>query len=120
MGKELPGRYGKIIVSDDVIATIAAVAATECYGVVGMASTRVTDGIAELLGRENLAKGAEVSVNGDLATIVLNIIVGYGTRISEVARNVVEKVQYTVESSTGIAVTKVRVNVQGVKVDRLR
>ena len=120
MGKEVMGRYGKIIVSDEVIATIAAVAATECYGVVGMASTRVTDGIAELLGRENLAKGAEVSVDGDSATIVLNIIVGYGTRISEVARNVMEKVRYTVQNTTGIPVVKVRINVQGVKVDRAR
>ncbi len=116
MDREITNELGRLSVSEDVIATIAGVAATECYGIVGMSSRRMADGIAELLGRENLSRGVEVAVEGDKATITLNVIVGYGTRISEVARNVVDKVKYTVENATDLKVAKVKVNVQGVKV----
>ncbi|MCR4398846.1 MAG: Asp23/Gls24 family envelope stress response protein [Firmicutes bacterium] len=118
MDKEMSNQYGRLILSEEAIATIAGVAATECYGIVGMASRRVTDGIAELLGRENLSKGVEVTLDGNKVAITLNVIVGYGVRISEVARNVMGKVKYTVEGSTGLQVVKVNINVQGVKVTR--
>ncbi len=120
MPKEVNNAYGSIILSEEVIATIAGVAATECYGIVGMASNKVTDGIAELLGRENLAKGADVALGEDDVSITLNVIVGYGTRISEVARNVIEKVKYTVETTTGLKVSRIRINIQGVKVGKTR
>jgi uncharacterized alkaline shock family protein YloU len=118
MDRETSNQFGRLVLSDEVIATIAGVAATECYGIVGMASRRVTDGIAELLGRENLAKGVEVVLDGNKVSITLNVIVGYGVRISEVARNVIDKVKYTVEGATGLSVTRVNINVQGVKVNR--
>ncbi|MEW6244977.1 MAG: Asp23/Gls24 family envelope stress response protein [Bacillota bacterium] len=120
MPKEVNNAYGSIILSEEVIATIAGVAATECYGIVGMASSRVADGIAELLGRENLAKGADVTLGEEDVSITLNVIVGYGTRISEVARNVIEKVKYTVETTTGLKVSRIRINIQGVKVGKTR
>ncbi|MFO7173410.1 MAG: Asp23/Gls24 family envelope stress response protein [Bacillota bacterium] len=107
---------GRITLSGEVVATLAGMAATECYGIVGMASTRLKDGIAELLGRENLARGVEVHVDGNELEIHLYIVVGYGTRISEIARNVTEKVRYVVESMTGLKVRAVRIHVQGVKV----
>ncbi|HHV79787.1 MAG TPA: Asp23/Gls24 family envelope stress response protein [Firmicutes bacterium] len=115
MSKEIKTDLGLLSLSDEAIATIAGAAATECYGIVGMASRKVTDGLAELLGRENLAKGVEVSVSGDKAYITLNVIVATGVRINEVAKNVVEKVKYTVERATGLKVVKVRVNVQGLR-----
>lgn len=111
--------YGRISLSAEVIATLAGVAATECYGIVGMASTRLQDGIAELLGRENLARGVEVHLDEDEVEIHLYIVVGYGTRISEIARNVTDKVRYVVESATGLKVRAVRIHVQGVKVGYL-
>lgn len=109
---------GRISLSEDVLATMAGVAATEIPGIVGMASTRLKDGIAELLGRENLSRGVEVSLHGEEVEIDLYIVVGYGTRISEVAQNVSQKVRYTVESMTGLKVAAVRIHVQGVKVGR--
>lgn len=120
MGKEVVTDLGRIHLSDDVIATMAGVAATECYGIVGMAGSRLADGIAELLGRENLAKGVEVSVDEDTVEIDLHIVVGYGTRISEIARNVTEKVRYVVESYTGLRVRGVHIHVEGVKMGRAR
>ena len=106
---------GRIIIADEVIATIAGLAATECYGIVGMAARRFKDGIAELLGRENLSRGVVVSFKEDGIRIDLNVIVGYGTRISEVAHNVSSQVRYRVEQSTGMPVWGVNISVQGVR-----
>ncbi len=107
---------GAINISPDAIAMVAGIAATECYGVVGMASRSFHDGIAELLrGRDNLTKGIEVSIDGDDVSVGLYVIVEYGTRIREVARNVVERVRYTIESQLGLVVSNVNVVVQGVR-----
>ena len=108
---------GTIEISSDAIATIAGIAAVECYGLVGMASRKqLKDGLVELLGRENLSRGVEVrEANGELI-IELYIIVGYGTRINEVANNVISTVKYSVEKYTGLRVGEINVNVQGVRV----
>jgi uncharacterized alkaline shock family protein YloU len=108
---------GKVIISEEAISTVAGVAALECYGLVGMCSrSRIKDGFIELLGRENLSRGVEVHLRDNSISIDLFIIVGYGTRISEVAQNIMEKVKYVVESFIGIPVEQVNVNVQGVRV----
>jgi len=106
---------GRVIIADEVIATIAGLAATECYGVVGMAARRLKDGIAELLGRENASRGVEISFKDGGVRIDLNVIVGYGTRISEVAHNVSRQVRYRVEQCAGMPVWSVNINVQGVR-----
>jgi len=106
---------GRIVIADEVIATIAGLAATECYGIVGMAARRFKDGIAEMLGRENLSRGVEISLKDGGVRIDLNVIVGYGTRISEVAHNVSRQVRYRVEQSAGMPVWSVNISVQGVR-----
>ncbi len=116
MSREVDTTYGRISITDDVIATIAGAAATECYGIVGMASRKIKDGIAELLGRENLSRGVEITDDGEKVDVRLYIIVGYGTRIREVAHNVSEQVKYVLQSTTGLAVPNVSIVVQGVKV----
>lgn len=116
MGTEITTEHGRLIVTEEVIATLAGVAATECYGIVGMASTKLRDGIAEMLGRENLSRGVEVLLDGEAVQISLYIVVGYGTRISEVAKNVTEQVRFVIQRDTGLVVTGVRIHVQGVKV----
>jgi uncharacterized alkaline shock family protein YloU len=120
LGKEVVTELGRIHLAEDVIATMAGVAATECYGIVGMAGSRIQDGIAELLGRENLAKGVHVTLEDDSVEIDLYIVVGYGTRISEIARNVTDKVRYVVESLTGLRVRGVHIHVQGVKMGQAK
>lgn len=107
---------GSVNISEEVIATVAGAAATECYGLVGMASTKLKDGIGHLLGKEDLKKGVEVSIEDGELTLKLYIIVGYGVNIAEVARNVMERVKYSVEKQTGLKVKSVNVNVQGVKI----
>lgn len=116
MGKSINTELGQITLAEDVIAALAGIAATECYGLVGMASRNITDGISELLGYDNVARGVEVDVDGDDVRINLYIIVEYGTRITEVAHNVMDKVKYVLERSTGLQVSEVNVIVHGVRV----
>ncbi|EYE89287.1 alkaline-shock protein [Fervidicella metallireducens AeB] len=108
--------YGYIEFTDDVIANLAGIATMECYGVVGMASKRATDGLWELLKRENLSKGVKIITSGNEVSIELYIIVEYGTKISVIANNIIQKVKYTIEGLTGIDVSKVTVFVQGIRV----
>ncbi|NLO96759.1 MAG: Asp23/Gls24 family envelope stress response protein [Peptococcaceae bacterium] len=115
MGKLMETQLGKIEITEEVIATIAGAAAIECYGLVGMASRKISDGVSGLLKRENLSKGVTVTFQEDMVIIDLYIIVGYGIKISEVASNVMERVRYTVETMTGLKVSEVNVNVQGVR-----
>jgi uncharacterized alkaline shock family protein YloU len=114
-GKEIRTDMGKLVLSEEAIATIAGAAATECYGVVGMAGRKMTDGLSELLGRENLSRGVSVSIDGDEVYIELFVVLGYGIKISEVARMIVDKVRYTVEKFTGLRVKKVTVNVESIR-----
>ena len=110
-------QYGEINISDDVLATIAGMATTECYGLVGMASKNAKDGLVELLKKDNLAKGVKVTADGEEIIVDLYIIVEFGTKISTVADNIISKVKYTLESFTGLKVKKVNINVQGVRVN---
>ncbi len=113
---EIGTDLGRIKITKEVVAMVAGNAATECYGLVGMASRSVQDGIAELLGRESLSRGVVIDSSGDSLEIELYIIVEYGVNIPEVARNVVEKVRYTMETMLGLKVGRININVQGVRV----
>ena len=116
MNKIITNEYGNIEIAKDTIATIASTLATDCYGLAGMASQNLKDGISGLLGREASRKGVEVSIKDGSITIEVYIIVMYGVRIFEVAGNVREKIKHGVESMLGIKVDKVNVTVHGVKV----
>jgi uncharacterized alkaline shock family protein YloU len=108
---------GRIEVSPRVVASIVGHAANECYGVVGMAARGLRDGIAERLNRENVHRGVELEVRDDGILIELYIIAQYGTRISEVAHNLMSVVRYAVEKSLGLPVLAVNVNVQGIHLE---
>mgnify|MGYP001946498102 CR=1 FL=1 len=108
---------GTVYISENVIANIAGSAAMECYGLIGMAARKqLKDGIAELIGKENLRRGIEVQQGEDGLQVNLHIIVSYGTKISEVASNVQSKVKYVLQEMLGLQVGSVNVFVQGVRV----
>lgn len=106
---------GKIRITDDVVAVIAGIAATEVEGVAGMSGGIVGD-VAEILGRKNLTKGVKVEVGQIEAAMDLYVIIEYGYRIPEVAWNIQEKVKDAVESMTGLRVVEVNIHVQGVNI----
>lgn len=107
---------GIINFSEDIIANIVGVSTMECYGVVGMASKNATDGLWELIKGENLSKGVKIHSKEDQLFIELFIIVEYGTKISVIANNIIQKIKYNVENYTGLKVSSITVNVQGVRV----
>jgi uncharacterized alkaline shock family protein YloU len=110
--------YGKINIESEVIAQIAGLSAMDCYGVVGMASRNVKDGIVQLLRRENLSKGIHLDMHGNFLMIDLHIIVEYGTNIPAIADSLIEMVQYRVEEHTKIKVEAVNIFVEGIRVDK--
>ena len=119
MSAVIENKLGSITYSDDYIASIAGMATTECYGVVGMASTKkVSDGIVELLGRENLKKGVKVFTDQTHALrIDLYIVVQYGLDISASSNSIIETIRYQVERATGLTVREVNVIVSGIRVN---
>jgi len=113
---EMKTTYGKNNVHNDLVAQLAGGAAMECFGVVGMASqSQIKDGLAELLKRENFARGVIVRQASEQVHIDMHIIVSYGTKISEVANNVQSRVKYTLSQALGLDVTSVNIFVQGVR-----
>jgi uncharacterized alkaline shock family protein YloU len=116
MTARIDNALGSIFIGEDVLANIAGIATIECYGLVGMASKSSTDGIVELLKKEHLSKGVKVYSEEEKLIIDLYIVVEFGTKISAVAQNIIDKVKYSVETMTGMEVKKVNVNVKGVRV----
>lgn len=117
MDFEQKNEQGKITIGNNVIARIAGASAMEVFGLVGMSSRQqLKDGFAELLGRENLARGIEVRITDQDLEIDLHIIVSYGIKISEVAHNVQQRVKYTLSEIAGIQVNRINIFVQGVRV----
>ncbi|WP_026476450.1 Asp23/Gls24 family envelope stress response protein [Alkaliphilus transvaalensis] len=118
MPGKITNQLGEITIDDHVLASIAGVSAMECYGLVGMATKSAASGLVELLKREHSSKGVKVQTEDDTITIDLFVIVEFGTRISVVANNIIEKVKYNIENLTGMKVKKVNITVQGVRVEK--
>ncbi len=108
---------GRIIIENDVIAQYAGSSAIECFGIVGMATVSVKDGLVKLLKGDSVSKGVSVTVEEDnVLTIDIHIIVAYGVCISTVAENLMQTVRYKVEEFTGLKVDTIHVYVEGVRV----
>ncbi|MBN2260983.1 MAG: Asp23/Gls24 family envelope stress response protein [Clostridiales bacterium] len=116
MSIKVENDLGSININKEVIANIAGSSAVECYGLVGMATRSTTSGIVNLLKKENLSKGVKIEETDEGLIIDLYVIIQFGTKISVVAENIIEKVRYNVENQSGLQVKKVNVNIEGVKV----
>ena len=107
---------GTITYANEVIATIAGVAANEIDGIAGMC---VSGGFGEILGRNrSITKGVKVEVGSQEAAVDLYIVVEYGQPIQKVASEVQENVRKALESLTGLHVVRVDVHVQGVSFEK--
>lgn len=104
---------GLIRISDDVVATIAGLAALETPGIAAM-SGGISEGLAKRLSGKNVQKGVSVEVGQVEAAIDLRVIVNYGSKIQEVCRDLQENVRDAVENMTGLTVVEVNVKVEGV------
>ena len=107
---------GKIEVSPNAIAHIASRTTQASYGVVGLAPRNSRPGWADILHRDEGHKGVWVKFSGEMVIIDLYVVIEYGTRISEVARNIMNNTKFAVEQALGVPVVQVNVTVQGIRV----
>jgi uncharacterized alkaline shock family protein YloU len=114
----IPLEKGALHISADVFTSVGGYAATNCFGVKGMAARSVQDGIVHLLRRESLAKGVKVSFppNADTVDITLHIVVEHGINIPEICRSIMQEVRYNVEQVTGVTVSSVNIYIDSIVV----
>jgi uncharacterized alkaline shock family protein YloU len=104
---------GLIRISDDVVSTIAGLAALETPGITAM-SGGISEGLAKRLSGKNVQRGVSVEVGQVEAAIDLRVIVNYGSRIQDVCRELQQNVRESIENMTGLTVVEVNVKVEGV------
>ena len=101
---------GTVILSPEFFANLVGTAASQCYGVKGMATSGPVEGIRSLLFGKNFPeKGVRVSETGGKLNIELHIKVVYGVNITAIVESIANKVKYAVEQSSGLSVTTVNV-----------
>ena len=106
---------GDIKISDEAIAIIAGIAATEVEGVDSMAGG-ITSELIGKLGVKNLSKGVKIEVAEEKVYVELSLNIGYNYNIPSVSKNVQEKVKAAIESMTGLGVEYVKIKIAGVNV----
>jgi uncharacterized alkaline shock family protein YloU len=106
---------GSIHVSPRAIATIAYHAALQSYGVVGLTSKNLMDGLAQVIVKDPI-NGVEVHYDGHNIRIDLFVIIEYGTRIKSVASSVINTVHFQVEKTLGMPVYEVNIHVRGLRI----
>ncbi len=104
---------GNINIAEDVVATIAAMAVGDIDGISGLYTSAGVD-IAELLGKKNPSKGVRISIENDVVTVYLGVIVKYGAKIPETASALQRAVIAAIESMTGLRVNAVNITVGGI------
>ncbi len=109
---------GSIHVSPRAIASIAYHAALQSYGVVGLASKNLVNGLTQALVKDP-TKGVEVAYDGRQINIELYVIIEYGTRIKSVANSVSNAVRFQVEKALGMRVNEVNVHVRGLRISNI-
>ena len=108
---------GIITVNPEVIAKYAGSVAVEWFGIVGMAAVNMKDGLVRLLKKDSLTHGIQVTISdNNEITLNFHVIVAYGVNILSVSDNLMSNVKYKVEEFTGMAVEKINIFVEGVRV----
>lgn len=108
---------GEVQIADEVVATIAALAATEVEGVAAM-SGNATRELVSKLGMKGYSKGVKIEVNTDSVAVDLSLTLDYGYSIPETSRQVQEKVKTAIENMTGLSVSEVNVRISDVNIDK--
>ena len=107
---------GEVRIASDVVAAIAALAATEIDGVYSM-DGNITNELIGKLGMKNLSKGVKILMEGGIVRVDMMVVVNYGYSIPEVSEQVQERVGQQIENMTGLSVSEVNVRIAGVKLE---
>ena len=109
---------GVISISSDVFVNLAGDAATRCFGVKGMAGRSKENGLVQLLRRESMSKGVNVTLDEDgKLSISLHIVVDRGINLTTVSNSIRKEVSYKVSSATGVPVSRVDVYIDSMQID---
>lgn len=112
VGKHL----GEVKIASDVVAVIAALAATEVDGVHSMAGN-ITNELIGKFGMKNLSKGVKIVMEDGIVRVEMMVVIRYGYSIPEVSRQIQERVSQQIENMTGLMVSEVNVRVAGVNLE---
>ena len=108
---------GSVTVSAAVYTEIAGTAATNCFGVKGMAALSLKDGVFHLLRKESMGKGVKVEFHeDDSISIDLHIIVDNGVNLNAVGASIISEVRYVVTNTTGTEVRAVNVYIDSMMI----
>lgn len=108
---------GSVCVSTSVYTDIAGTAASNCFGVKGMAARSVTDGVYHLLRKESMGKGVLVEFHEDgTISIDLHIMVDNGVNLGAVGKSIISEVRYVVTKCTGTTVRAVNVYIDSMMI----
>ena len=114
---QFKSEQGEISVSSAVFSNITGMAATNCFGVKGMAARSVTDGVYHLLRKESAGKGVRVSFHeDDSISIDLHIMVDGGVNLTAVGESIISEVRYVVSKHTGTVVRDVNVYIDSMMI----
>ncbi len=114
---EAPPQAGEYRVSDDVVASIAGIAAAEVEGVAGL-GVGLALGLGDVLGKRARARGVRVEVGSREAAVDVYLQVAFGVNIPTVAQRVQEAVKRAIEGMTALAVVEVNVHICGLDAGR--
>ena len=108
---------GSVCVTAGVYTDIAGNAASNCFGVKGMAARSVTDGVYHLLRKESVGKGVNVQFHEDgTISVDLHIMVDNGVNMNALGASIIEQVIYWVKHHTGTDVRAVNVYVDSMMI----
>ncbi|MEE5990116.1 MAG: hypothetical protein BWY61_00691 [Firmicutes bacterium ADurb.Bin354] len=116
MNSSIDTHLGSIQINNDVIAKYAGTVANECFGIVGMASVNMKEGLVRILKKDSVDRGISVKTNGGKLVLDFHVIVAYGVSIIAVTENLISNVKYKIEEYTGLEVEKINIFVEGVRV----
>ncbi len=116
---EASGKIGEVKIADDVVATIAGLAATEVEGVAALTGN-LTKEIVGKLGMKNLSKGVKIELLEKSVSVELSITMKYGYSIPKTSAKVQDKVKTAIENMTGLTVSEVNIHIVGVDIEHTK
>lgn len=113
---EVNNLSGSLVISEDVIATIAINAAKDVEGVAGLGNRPTDLYTAFKINAENL-KHVKVSFSSYDIRIHMYVVLTSSAKIQEVSENIQNSVKAAIQNMTGRVVTRVDVTITGIQSD---
>ena len=106
---------GSLKVSDEVIETVAKIAACDVDGVVSLTKAAVSFNSLFMKSPHNDA--VKIKLYGDVVEITVSVIIKAGYKVTAVAENIQTRVKDDIQGMTSVTVAKVNVLITGIVFD---